>query len=125
MNSLDDLPRRGHNAQERKRAGVYDRLLVDKDLEFAIAAVDHGNVGPQLAPHTGRHTDGVDAGDSIATVADGNAGHSPSQDCFLMTQGELPPSGSGNAQIIIAHPGRRGVTAFSVGCCELSAGDAF
>ena len=77
---FDNLLGRRHDAEERKCAPVHDRILVHQNLELAIAAVDHGNIGSQLAPQACRHTGGVDSGDSVTAVADRDAGHRTSID---------------------------------------------
>jgi len=77
---FDNLLGRRHDAEERKCAPVHDRILVHQNLELTIAAVDHGNIGSQLAPQACRHTGGVDSGDSVTAVADRDAGHRTSID---------------------------------------------
>ena len=62
-------------AECRERAGVDDGLAVDEYFEFAVAPLDHLDVGSQFPTKTRRHTDGVEAGHSIGAIADGNPSH--------------------------------------------------
>jgi len=52
-----------------------DNLSIDKDFEFPILPVQHLDVGLQFTPNPGRHTDGLQTGDSKRTEADGDSRH--------------------------------------------------
>jgi len=72
---LDHFLSRRHDPQRDERAAVDDDVVVDEDLEFAVAPFHQIDIGLELTAKTRRHTDGVDAGDSIRAVADGDASH--------------------------------------------------
>ena len=72
---IDNFSAGREHAYCRERTGVDDGLAVDQYLEFSIAPLDHIDVGVQFATKTRRHPDGVEAGDSIGAIADGNPSH--------------------------------------------------
>jgi hypothetical protein len=72
---LHDFLSGWHNAERHECAAVDHHLVVDEDLELAVPAFDEIDFGLQLTAKARRHTDGVDAGDSIRAVADGDASH--------------------------------------------------
>lgn len=72
---LDDFLSRGENAERRQGPCVDDALPVHQHLELTIMALDHLHLGSQLAAEPRRHTDGVEPGDSIGAVTNGDATH--------------------------------------------------
>jgi hypothetical protein len=79
---IDHVTARRHDTQEGKRAAVDNDIAIDQNLELSVVSVDHVHVGFQLAAHLGCHTGGVEAGDSVGAVTDGDPCH-----------GALPGSG--------------------------------
>jgi hypothetical protein len=68
-NRLGHFPPRWKDAQCRPGASIDNRLPVHKYLELAIGSMDQLNLNLQFAPQSRRHTDGVQCGHSISTVA--------------------------------------------------------
>jgi hypothetical protein len=66
--------RRKH-AQRSQGASVHNDLVIHQNFEFAIVAADHLDVGLQFTTEARRHPDGVQSGDSIDTIANGNSCH--------------------------------------------------
>jgi hypothetical protein len=75
----DDLTGRGENPQECERSSVYDGSVIYENLEFSVLAVNQVNLGAELSTNERRHTDGMNPGDSIAAIADGDSAHGASK----------------------------------------------
>ena len=75
LHSIDHSSAGWEHAECRERAGVDDSLAVDQHLEFSVASLDHFDVGFQFTTKTRRHPDGMQARQSIGTIADGNSSH--------------------------------------------------
>ena len=63
------------HAECRERASVNDGLAIDQHLELSVASLDHFDVGFQFTTKTRRHPDGMQARQSIGTIADGKPSH--------------------------------------------------
>ena len=74
-NGVHDATAGGEDAEDRFRAGIDDDAIVDEHLELAVAPMDHGDVLGELAPEPRRHPGGVQAGESVGAVADGDPCH--------------------------------------------------
>lgn len=82
---IENLSSRGKNPQCRQRAAINHCVAVHKHLELPIVPVHHVDFSLQLATKPRRHTDGVQPGDSVRTITNGDATHHP----LLTTIGEL------------------------------------
>jgi hypothetical protein len=74
----DSLAWRRQNSHRRQRSSVYDLPPVDEDLILTVPAVYGVDVDFQLASDPRRHTDGVNARDSIHAVAKYHSSQIPS-----------------------------------------------
>ena len=72
---VEHFLRRGKYSERRQGAALEHRRAVCLDAEVAVGTADHFDVHMQIAPEPRRHPDGVQAGESIRAVADGDAGH--------------------------------------------------
>ena len=72
---LQDLSGGRQHTEERERSSIYHRLPIDRDLELAVAAMNHVDIDAELTTHSRRHPGGVKTGDSVRTEADGYASH--------------------------------------------------
>lgn len=73
-NGIEHFPPRREHAQGGQGAAINYCVPVDQYLEFTVTTADHLHVGAQFATKPRRHPDGVQAGHSISTVPNGNAG---------------------------------------------------
>ena len=58
---VDDSPRGRNDSQRSQRSGIDHDLVIDHNLEFAIAPVDHSHVATEFAAQAPRHPGGVQA----------------------------------------------------------------
>jgi len=65
---VDGFPHGGHDPEECQRTAIDNGLVVDQDFEFAVPTVDHVDLCAEFASYPGRHTGGVNPGDSIRAV---------------------------------------------------------
>jgi hypothetical protein len=79
LHNVQDVAFRRHDADHRKCAGVDHDLAVHQYRELAKTPVNHIHVEIKNPAKVGRHTDGLDAGDSNAAVADADAIHGASR----------------------------------------------
>lgn len=73
--SLDNLAGGWHQTQSGKNPAIDDGLAIDEDLVLSVSAVDRLDVDLQFSPQLRRHTDGVETGQSIRTIANDNSCH--------------------------------------------------
>jgi hypothetical protein len=66
---------RSHGRWKTHWAAFADNLSIDQDFEFPILPMQHLDVGLEFTPDPGRHTDGLQTGDSKRTEADGDSCH--------------------------------------------------
>jgi hypothetical protein len=74
-NGLDNLPSGRHDTERRESASVDHRLTIDEHFILAIVPVNHIDFDSEVAPKLRRHTDGVQARQSIRAITNGNPGH--------------------------------------------------
>src|SRR5262249_32840365 len=73
--SVEHLPARGEHAEGSPGTAINHRLSIDEDLELAIVTANHLDVDPQLATQPGRHPGGMQPGDSVGAIPNGDPAH--------------------------------------------------
>jgi len=74
-NSLDNLSSGWHDAERCERSTVDDGLTIDEHFVFAIRAVLHLDLDPQVTSQLGRHTGGVETRQSVRAITNDDPGH--------------------------------------------------
>lgn len=74
-NSLDYLASGWHDAECCKSSAVDDGLTIHEHFVFAIGAVLHLDLDPQVTSQLGRHTGGVETRQSVRAITNDNPGH--------------------------------------------------
>ena len=72
---IDHATGRRQDAQSGKSPGIEHWRAIDQDLELAVWPSDDFHFSGQLASHSCRHTDGMQAGDSVGAGPDLNSSH--------------------------------------------------
>src|SRR5262245_4773838 len=71
----EHLPARGEHAQGTPGTAIDHGLSIDKDLELAVMTANHLDLDPQVASKPGHHPGGMQPGDSVGAISNGDSTH--------------------------------------------------
>ena len=74
-NSLDNFSSGRHDAECCESSTINDGLTIHEHFVFAIGAMLHLDLDPQVTSQLRRHTGGVQTGQSVRAITNDNPGH--------------------------------------------------